>query len=320
VRRVSLCLLLLAVHLPLAARAAAAPLTLAEYLGELDRLAAFLRTASPADAEAMSAAIAPRWDVDTGPERVGVDVRWLVVGMREARLARDAWTTRREVLRRRLVELRAHAVEYADAAGPRPDLRTAVQDVLSRPEFQRQSGEGWLERLQEWIVDRIRALLNRLGVDGVAGRGLAVVLAWTVAIGALCALGVWLASALAAASRAVPVGLAQGQRRAVPASALARQAMGALRAGDIREAVRYAYGAALRRMEEQGVWRLEQSRTPREYLRLLPQEDSRRAAVRDLTELFEQVWYANRIGDRTAQRLSASLETLGCLHQGERAT
>src|SRR3712207_7448718 len=38
---------------------------------------------------------------------------------------------------------------------------------------------------------------------------------------------------------------------------------------------RCAYHAALCRMEEQGVWRVEDSRTPREYLRLLPPGDPR---------------------------------------------
>jgi Domain of unknown function (DUF4129) len=51
------------------------------------------------------------------------------------------------------------------------------------------------------------------------------------------------------------------------------------------------------RLEEQGVWRVDESRTPREYLSLLKPRDARYAALVDLTREFEQVWYAARPAD-----------------------
>jgi hypothetical protein len=47
------------------------------------------------------------------------------------------------------------------------------------------------------------------------------------------------------------------------------RALAAARGGEARDAVRAAFNAALLRLEEEGVWRADESRTPREHLQLL---------------------------------------------------
>jgi hypothetical protein len=90
----------------------------------------------------------------------------------------------------------------------------------------------------------------------------------------------------------------------------AAKARAALRDGDAREAIRCGYHAVLFRLEEQGVWRVDESRTPREYLSLLKAQDARHAALVDLTREFEQVWYAARPAD--GRGLLERLEVFGC--------
>src|SRR5207244_11963010 len=66
-----------------------------------------------------------------------------------------------------------------------------------------------------------------------------------------------------------------------------RRASEAVAAGDYREAVRLAYWAGVYRLEELGQWRVERTRTHREYLRMLPRESSRHAPLAAITERFE---------------------------------
>jgi hypothetical protein len=90
----------------------------------------------------------------------------------------------------------------------------------------------------------------------------------------------------------------------------AARAYAALRQGDAREAMHCGYHAVLFRLEEQGVWRVDDARTPREYVRLLPAQDARRDAFIDLTRRFEQTWYGSRAADGAG--LIENLEAFGC--------
>jgi hypothetical protein len=49
-------------------------------------------------------------------------------------------------------------------------------------------------------------------------------------------------------------------------------------------------------------------------------DHGRRPVMLDLTQRFEQIWYGNRAASKDdVQCVTAHLETLGCLHAGERA-
>ena len=90
-------------------------------------------------------------------------------------------------------------------------------------------------------------------------------------------------------------------------------ALNAFGAGHRREGTRFAYNAAIRKVEEEGGWRIDETRTPREYLPLLRSNDSRRAPVKEVTEQFERVWYGNRaVSEEDIRSLKTNLEKLGC--------
>lgn len=302
--------------------ASTSPLTPDAYVARLDALASALASASPGEAERLSTGLSPRWIVETGGEPAVVDMRWLVASLREAPAASD-WPAERERLGRRLGVLRTHALEAMAAStsdATRTALRATVDDVLKRPEFSSNAGSGWREQLQRLIVEWLDAMLRGLGMAGVDGRTVAIGLAWIAGLTALAGLGFWIARVLTAGSAVASPRFAPGRRETLSAEVWARRAMTALRNGDAREAVRCAYNGALRRLEEEGVWRLDRARTPREYLRLLEPGDERGEPVRYLADLFERVWYGNHVvGTGEHARVGATLERLGCLQAGGRA-
>jgi hypothetical protein len=94
----------------------------------------------------------------------------------------------------------------------------------------------------------------------------------------------------------------------------------AIEEGNLRDAIRWAYGAALLRLEEDGALRVDAARTPREQLRGLARDDRRYGLMTDLTRRFERVWYGNRPpAPDDGERVVQHLEVLGCLRPGERA-
>jgi hypothetical protein len=94
-----------------------------------------------------------------------------------------------------------------------------------------------------------------------------------------------------------------------------------MRAQRPREAIHYAYWAAVYRLEEQGAWRPDASRTPREYLRLLGRASQHRRVMAELTRDFEKAWYGYRPVTATdADSALRQLESLGCNLQSRPAT
>jgi hypothetical protein len=192
-------------------------------------------------------------------------------------------------------------------------VRSAVGSVLVRREFQREK-ESWLSELSQRMGAWLRSLLERLGASGLATRQSAIVLAWIAALAAFAGLAIWLARVLDTPRHGRALGLTRTLMPRVSAREWTARALAAFRAGDTREAIRCAYNAAIRRVEEEGGWRVDLARTPREYLTLLRSNDSRRTPVKELTEQFERVWYGNlTISEGDIRSLMTNLEKLGCL-------
>jgi Domain of unknown function (DUF4129) len=200
------------------------------------------------------------------------------------------------------------------------EIDAVLRDVLSRREFQRSATSVWLESLRKQVGDWMMSVMRRLAGSGLGSRTAAVAIAWAASLLALAALALWLVEMLMRRSRADSLGLGPIAPPRAAAREWAQRAMAAAKAGDFRGAVRFAYHAALCRLEEQGAWRVDDSRTPREYVRLLRADDPRLSVVSDLTRQFEQVWYGRRIPtDDDARLLTAHLERLGCLRAPDRA-
>jgi hypothetical protein len=293
---------------------------IAAYLTELDRLHAALVDATPEQAQRLSVNLAPRWTVRAPDGPVAVDLEWLVHGLRGAPHPADTWPTRRGQLLRRIVQLEEHGRAAESTASSGVDLRSAVTRVLAEGEFSRPPELGWRERLQRKLGQWIQALVQRIGIPAVGGRRLALVIAWSAALAAGLALAFLLVRFLVRRSHLVRFNLQHASRQQASARELAVRAAQAFAAGDLREGTRLAWAAVLRAMEEQGAWRVDESRTPREYLRLLRHDDTRGEAVRQVARVFERAFYADRPAtEDDARQVRQSLHTLGCLHSSERA-
>lgn len=288
-----------------------AAMDLLSYISELEHTAAAIRGADSREAAALS--VPEAWTVSVDGQSIRVDTRWIHQEL--AAGGAQSWPSVRARVASRLDAMRLEAVEQRTEI--RGDPQMALAEILARREFQRAQGSTWLEQLRQRISGWLEQVLSRIVGSTLGSRAVAAVFAWIASAVALLALALWLASVTTRRSRATVLELDPAARRAA-AREWALRAVAAARSGDLREAVRCGYHAAVQRLDEQGVWTIDDARTPREYMRLLTGDDPRRAALGDLTSRFEQVWYGCRTatGD-DARHVAAHLERLGCLRPGE---
>jgi Domain of unknown function (DUF4129) len=320
---------LVAVWLPVAASttAAAQPssdaaVPLDVFLSEIDRLIAAVSAAeAPGAATPVALGVPERWRVDLGGRTVDVSARWLTVELALAAKTPNRWPATRAGIRRRLLEIRSHAALARDDSGAarRAQARAEVSSILAREEFRQSAASQWRERLQQRLGEWFEDLWTRFGGGPAASRRIAIGLAWAAALAALSGLGYFLVRSVAASPGGSPLNLGGADASRPRARDLALRAVAESKAGNARDAVRFAYNAALMRLEEQGAWRVDAARTPREYLPMLGANDARQPLMLDLTQRFERIWYGNRAAaaDDTP-RVTAHLEALGCLRPGER--
>jgi hypothetical protein len=297
----------------------AATFDLPAYVTELDRISSAISSAStPQQARTATAAVRDRWFVTRDDEIVIVDVSWLEMELAAAAGKPGQWTRAQSQITRKLEAMRAEAsvpeTHLAQPPGP------VLADVLSRTEFRQSASSRWLDEQRNRIGHWFAELLNRLTGSAIGGRTAAIVFAWAASLVALSAFAFWLVTTLTRRSRAAALEIGVITLRRTAAREWALRAMAAARAGDVREAVRFGYRAAVSRLDEQGTWRVDESRTPREYLGLLRTDDPRHPVVTDVTRQFEQIWYGQRTATgEDARRVAANLERLGCLHAADRA-
>lgn len=297
-------------------------LSVPQFVAEIDLLLDRIDAADSRDARsAVITSIPPRWRIVDGGQEFLFSTAGVSALLRPTLTEPSTWSATRPAVRMRLTAIRDEVVTSADAPVPPPHAREALTRVLSRQEFQRSTASRWREDLQRLVGEWIEGFLARIGGGPGAGRRVGIALAWIASLGALAALGFWIVRAIAQHRPGASLGLGDAGTRTVRARELALRSLAAARAGDVREAVRIAYNAALVRLEEQGVWHVDDARTPREYVRLLRPTDGRHAPMIALTRRFEQIWYGNQpAAADDAADVRAHLEELGCLRPGEQAT
>ena len=296
-------------------------LSVAQFIAEIDLLIGRLENADSADAgSAIAASVPPRWRIVDGGQEFLCSTTAATALLPQGSADPSAWTAVRAAIRHRLIAMREEVATAARASLHPPHARDALARVLSRQEFQQSAASRWRENLQRRVGEWIEEVLARLGAGPGAGRRVAIALAWAASLGALAVLGLWIARTIAQRRPGTSLDLGAAASRSVRARELALRALAAGQAGDLREAVRIAYSAALVRLEEQGVWLVDEARTPREYLGLLRTTDGRRAAMTALTRRFEQIWYGNQpAAPADVSDVRTYLEELGCLRPGEQA-
>lgn len=315
--------LVLGVVLVLLPQAAAAPgaqspsprLTIPQFVAHLEGLASAVEAADSNAAARLLPSVPAADEVVAGSETYEVKLDWL----RAAAPARDAdpgaWTSRRDGLAARLRAMAREADAVAAAPRQGTTAQAALSAVLEQPRFQRARAGSWQadlrRRVARWLADLWSRTLGR-----TAGRRtVAQIVAWTAAIAAVLVLLIWLArlSSRRRAERPLTVGPLDGHR--APGHILGLEAASLIRAGRIRDAARVAYRAAVHRLEEEGALRVDEARTPREYLRQLPAMHRRHATLSALTMTFERIWYGSRAAaPDEGDKILALLQDLGCLY------
>jgi hypothetical protein len=289
------------------------PIDVPAFVAELDRVAAAIAAADASGLAELRTRVPERWIVRDGPGQFDVPAEWIAARLQDAALDASTWPdVQAELLGRiRSVRAEAHGLSAGPAIADAQLTRATLQQVLARPEFAERRGESWIKRLRDQVSQWLLRLWERMGGERLGRRSTAVALAWIAVLAALGVLASWIVGILVRASSGTRLNLAPAQSRRVSARAWALQAASA---ADPREAARCAYHAAVRRLEEEGAWRMDDARTPREYLRLLPSGHGRRTVLADITNRFEQIWYGGRTAtadDR--QQVIARLKDLGCL-------
>ncbi len=280
---------------------------------EFERLLTALPSTPPEHVRELAATVPAAWTVEHAGQTFDVPTDWITRGLEEGRRAPADWPRHRDALTTRI---KAYQNELTSLLAGPPALdiersRQAASAVLARKEFQGHNADNLIARLLRRITEWLTSVWDRLGGNRFDPRKATSILAWVVAAAALIALSWWLVASLRRTSDRVGLSLTAPAGRRRSARAWALQAMVA---EDPRELVRCAYRAAVVGLEEEGAWRHDEARTPREHVRLLPAAHARRTPFADVARQFEEVWFGAKAptADDTQAMLSR-LKELGCL-------
>lgn len=176
---------------------------------------------------------------------------------------------------------------------PAADAEARLRAILAAPPFTRPElprAPGWLDRLFEWLLERIASVLSPVGRAAAENGG---GLSWAIA-----ALGLLIVAAvttiwLRGLRRAIapPAHMRDDPEAGLGPGEAARQAGDLARAGDYRRAARLLYLSALLWLDESGRLRYERDLTNREHLDRLEGSPALREALRPVVETFDRVWY-----------------------------
>ncbi len=213
----------------------------------------------------------------------------------------------------RLHLMQSQAAAY-DAAPSLPSgLHPRLEQILAAREFRQLQGPSALQLLWQRILNYMEKQWNKLSPHMPSASEAGPVFAWCV-IAVVCAgLGVWLYRR-SRQQDLIPV------REVIPFAPGARgwhgwlaDARAAAAASDWRAAIHLAFWAGVSKLESEGTWLPDRARTPREYLRAIPEWNTSRPAFDLLTRSLERCWYGGRPASQNdfTQILSA-LEKLGC--------
>jgi hypothetical protein len=286
--------------------------TVAEYRAELDQL-----LVATQQLDSSERAIPPilrdlpqSWRVRTEQQDFEILAEGLRRDIRKFEQERNA--TIATAIRARIQSLRSDIDGFTT---PPPDVtssRERLTALLARPEFRDVRGPTFIDRLAQRLLAIILRLLE------LAFRSSAIPTISKFFVYGLIGLAVLTLGFLAYRQ----IMSASEQENVVPTDIPISARNWALWLADARaaaaqnhwrEAIHLAYWAGISFLEEQGTWRPDRSRTPREYLRLLSKSSEHRETLAVLTRIFELTWYAKREADSGAfaQAIQA-LERLGC--------
>ena len=213
----------------------------------------------------------------------------------------------------RLKAMRAEAGLYEQSGRADEATRKGLDEILSAREFDRVRGPTALDlfkqRVQAWIRNLLRKINPKLPDLQDAGQWFV----WGMIALASVIAGIWLYRVsqqnMGADTREIlPFMPSARNWREWLADARARAAQ-----GEWRDAIHYGFWAAVSRLESEGVWPPDKTRTPREYLNAIPGSSLSKEPFAAMTRKFEASWYGSRpTTEADFAQFAAHLERLGC--------
>jgi hypothetical protein len=227
-------------------------------------------------------------------------------------------------------KLRSHAEAELDAAAARlradetassstPNLQPLLQDeARARPVLEKVLASGEFHHVEQpslWqkLADQFFSWLDRK-LSGIGGGPFSpVMIRLVVAASVLLCLTLltwWYVRQVRRQRLLRPVGpdsAHPGAASAVDWQKRLHEAQVLAADGEWRGAVHFVYWAAISRLEAAGNWPADRSRTPREYLQLLPQMHGKRADLTILTQSFERIWYGQQAAGQAEYEDARSL-------------
>jgi hypothetical protein len=294
-------------------------LDLQTYLSELGRWSASagrLRE-HPEEAAALHENLPAQWSVSVQEQQFQVPTQWLGDALdklaKNPKAAHDVSAEISGRLKSMLQDAQALAQNnFVDPAS----ARARLDKILKRREFRSIRTTDETESLWDQFTDWVWKIFTRI-LNGAAGHpNVTKVLLWALVTLLGLSFLVWLIYSLSRVSLADLTSrrVRNSIEDANPAKSwreMAQVARAAAANGNFREPIRIIYAAAVLRISEAGVWRLDSARTHREYLHLLPQDSLQRPPLAAITTCFERVWYGH--GAATAMDFEAVLAELESL-------
>ncbi len=253
----------------------------------------------------LPAAVPDHWRVVTSDGHYSIASQPL-----QAQLDEDHIPAARQWLDRMARELEAYSAtpEESPAAA-----RASLTKILARREFSHvhppSAWDLFRERVAAWIASLLQRILGAAGQHIGAGQ----VLFWILIVAAIGLIAMWLVrlwrrtDPLLALPRVLP---SLASRDSVAWLGEARQAAAR---SQWREAIHAVYWAGIARLQENRALSEDRTRTPREYLRLIPTGQPARSPLGALTVSLERFWYAKQAaGMADFDESLKHLEALGC--------
>ncbi len=235
------------------------------------------------------------------PKQGGYEVHW--DWLRDAlEKSKDANAGKRvELLRDSVARLQGMERELGAAPGEQKEFvraRSEADAVLAEPEFQRKTTVTWWDRVTGYFYGWLAKLFGGIARAGAAAPWLGQVVIWILSLSAAAGLFFFVLRNLQRQRLRISLAGAAVAKTAWDREATdwSKQAEESARGGEWREAVHCLYWAAIVSLESRRAWRHNPTRTPREYVKLLKPGSAQQKGLRELTRMFERVWYGLREG------------------------
>jgi len=298
--------------------ASSKPISLQEYVSELDRCSAALVSSGndPGALQTLEMSLPSEWQVRVGNQHYTVAADWLRADLARAETALHQDHSAVEQAQREIRSRRQAAQALAQSISSRnpEEARAALNRILSAKEFQTLRGPTWFDSLRarifDWIVRQIENLVGRIGHGRVIGNAIA----WTLIILSTLLLLLWMVRTSTRAAVHPGMDLRGASAAGEDWQHWLREARAAAARGDYRSAIHASYWAAIARLEQAQLLTENISRTPRESLGLIRRGSPEYGPLLQLTRRFELVWYGYRSADHADwSDAIEQLEKLGCL-------